>query len=86
MITIELYEMARRLAGVAEVHLEAGTLRQALAALARVHPALTPDVIVGDELAATWRAGLDGRAWLTDPDHPLAPGDRLVLVSAIAGG
>ena len=86
MITIELYEMARRLAGVPTVEVDAATLRDALSLLGAAHPALVPDVVANGVLAKDWRAGLDGKTWLTNPDHPLAPGDRLVLVSAIAGG
>lgn len=86
MITIELYEMARQIAGVREVSVEAATLRQALAALAAAHPELEPDVLRGDELAPAWRAGLHGRTWITDADAPLTDGDRIMLVSAIAGG
>ncbi len=86
MITFELYEMARQIAGVAEVQVEARTLREALRALAGAHPELEPDVVRGDALAPVWRAGLHGKQWITDPDHPLEPGARVVLVSAIAGG
>ena len=86
MIRIELYEMARHLAGVAQVEVEAATLAEALAALRRAHPALEPDVVVGDRLAAHWRASLAGGPWLQDPHAALSPGDVLVLVSALAGG
>lgn len=86
MITIELYEMARQIAGVAEFRVEAGTLREALAALCSMHPELDPDVVRGDVLAPVWRAGLHGKQWITDPDHALEAGARIVLVSAIAGG
>ncbi len=86
MITVELYEVARRLAGVAEVELQATTLREALIALAARHPALEPDVVRDGALAPHWRAGLGGRTWIEDADHPLEPGDRVVLVSAIVGG
>ena len=86
MITIELYEVARRLTGVSELQVEAATLREALLALAAAQPALVPDVVHEGTLAPHWRAGLGGRTWIDDPEHPLSDGDRLVLVSAIAGG
>lgn len=86
MIRVELYEGARQLAGVASLDVEAATLGEALSAVARRHPALEPRVIEGDRLARHWRASLNGRHWIEDPQTPLAPGDALVLVSALAGG
>ena len=86
MIRVELYEMARHLAGVAAVEVEAGTLAEVLAAVRRRHPELEPQVIVGDRLAAQWRASIDGGPWIEDPVTVLSPGDVLVLVSALAGG
>ena len=86
MIRVEFFEMARRLAGTREIEVHATTLREALAAVAAAYPALVPDVIRGDVLAPHWRAGLDGRTWLTDPDHPLRNGQTLQLISALAGG
>jgi molybdopterin converting factor small subunit len=86
MIRIELYEMARHLAGVARADVEATTLAEALRALREAYPALEPDVLVEDRLAPNWRASLGGGPWLEDPFTPLSPGDVLVLVSALAGG
>ena len=78
--------MARRLAGAREIDVEATTLREALVATAAAYPALVPDVIRNGVLAPHWRAGLDGRTWLDDPDHPLHDGQTLQLISALAGG
>jgi molybdopterin converting factor small subunit len=86
MIRIELYEMARHLAGIAHVDVEAATLEDALAALRAAHPQLEPDVLRGNRLAPTWRVSLGGGRWLEDPLTPLSSGEVLVLVSALAGG
>ncbi len=86
MITVELFEVARQRAGVAHVTVQAATLREALTAVCTAHPELAPDVIQDGVLATHWRAGLDGHAWLADPDHPLSDGDHVILVSALAGG
>ena len=86
MIRVEFFEMARRLAGAAEIEVEAARLREALAAVAAAYPTLVPDVIRGDVLAPHWRAGLDGRTWINDPDQTLRDGDSLQLISALAGG
>ncbi len=86
MIRVELYEVARRLAGVASLEVEASTLGEALQAVRLRYPVLEPDVIVGRRLAPQWRASRNGREWIEDPDTPLEVGDALVLVSALAGG
>jgi len=86
VIRVELYEVARQRAGVAAVEVEAATLGEALTAVRRLHPALEPEVIVGDRLASHWRASIDGGPWIEDPVTALSPGDVLVLVSALAGG
>lgn len=86
MIRVELYEVARRLAGVADLQVEATTLGQALDAVRTRYPMLEPDVIVGDRLAPQWRASRNGREWIEDPATQLKDGDALVLVSALAGG
>jgi molybdopterin converting factor small subunit len=86
VIRVELYETARRLAGVAQVDVEARTLGEALREVARRHPALLGPVIDGDRPARLWRASVGGRAFVEDPGTPLADGDAVILVSALAGG
>ncbi len=85
-VRVELYEGARQLAGVEAVTVEAATLGEALAALVAAHPALAGRVVDGDKLATHWRANRNGDAFLQDPQAPLAPGDTLLVVSALAGG
>ena len=86
LVRIELYEMARLLAGVETLEVEAHTLGEALAAVRAQHPALDPQVIVGERLAPHWRVSRNGGPWIEAPETPLEPGDTLVLVSALAGG
>ncbi len=86
MIRVELYEVARRIAGVADIEIEAATLGEALSAVRTRFPALEPDVIVGNRLATHWRVSRNGRDWIEAPETPLEAGDALVLVSALAGG
>lgn len=85
-VRVELYEMARRLAGRTEFHVAAKTLGEALDALRRRHRALEGPVLTADGLAGHWRASVGGRTFTTDVATPLSPGDRVVLVSALAGG
>jgi molybdopterin converting factor small subunit len=86
VIRVELYEMARRLAGVPFVDVEAQTLGEALAEAARRVPALRGEVIDGDRPGPRWRASVGGRRFVDDPATPLSDGDSIVLVSALAGG
>ncbi len=85
-VTIELYEMARRLAGRERVEVEARDLGEALRALGRRHPPLVGPVLAADGLAPHWRASVGGGRFTTDPATPLAPGDAVILLSALAGG
>jgi molybdopterin converting factor small subunit len=85
-VTLELYGIARRRAGVAEVDVAAGTLGEALAGLERRFPALSGEVVAGGRLAAHWRASVEGRAFVDDPATPLPPGARVAILSGLAGG
>lgn len=86
MVTIELYGVARLRAGRTEVEVEARSLAEALAALGAACPVLVPAVVAGERLAPSWMVALNGAQITADPATPLADGDRLVLVSADAGG
>lgn len=85
-ITIEMFEMARRLAGRPELAQPPGTLRQILVRLAERFPALEGPIIEGGCLVSHWRASLDGARFLVDPDTPIPAGSRLLLLGAITGG
>lgn len=86
MIRVELYEMARRLAGREVVEVEAATLREALEAVRRACAPLDGPVLTPEGLATHWRASINGRVFEADLDVPLEDGDAVVLVSALAGG
>jgi len=86
-LTVELYDVARARAGCSEARVHADTLGGALLALADRHPALVPDVLDRDGRPARhWRVSLDGRTFTDDPATALGAGQRLVLLSALAGG
>jgi molybdopterin converting factor small subunit len=85
-IVLELYGVARRRAGRAEIGVEAGTLGEALLALARAAPALEGEVVRDGRLLSEWRASLDAQEFVDAPATPLPDGSRLLLFSAIAGG
>jgi molybdopterin-guanine dinucleotide biosynthesis protein A len=74
-ISIAAFGTLRRLLGFRETTVRASTLGAALAALPRLDPAEQRVVVA-----------LNGERFQNDPLAPLAAGDRLVLVTADAGG
>ena len=85
-VRVEFFEGARTRAGLPSVEVEATTLGEALAAAERTCPGLAPDVVRAGRLAPHWRASVNGRGFVEDPATPLAPGDAVLLLSALAGG
>ena len=85
-VRIELFEGARRRAGIASFEVEAATLGEALLAAERQCPALAPDIVHAGRLAPHWRASIGGRRFVEDPATLLTDGDAVLLLSALAGG
>ena len=85
-ITIELFGIARRRAGLAAADIDAATLGEALRALAARHPLLEGEVVRDGAVVAPWRVSLEGIRFLTDGAEPLVEGTRLVVLSSLAGG
>ncbi|HKE86994.1 MAG TPA: MoaD/ThiS family protein [Vicinamibacterales bacterium] len=82
---VEFLGIPRERAGLAELQVEAGTLGQLLGALAERCPALG-ELITDDRLHPSIAANLNGDAFVSDPATPLADDDRLLILSADAGG
>ena len=82
---VEFLGIPRERAGVAEVELDAETLGQALTSVVARFPALR-ELITADRLHSSIAANLNGDVFVTDPNTSLAAGDRLLLLSADAGG
>ena len=85
-VTVELYGVPRMRAGRAEVRAPAGTVAELLAALERECPALAGLRQADGRPARHYLLSLDGRVFLTEPGQELRPGDRVLLLSADAGG
>lgn len=85
-VVVELYGVAARRAGRAEVEVEGRTLKEALADLGRRVPALEGEVVRRGGLAPHWIASLDGRCFTEDVGLRLVPRARVMLLSSIAGG
>lgn len=85
-VIVELYGVPRLRAGRPELHVSAATVGEALAAVAAVCPALANLQQVDGRLHPTYLLSLDGERFITDLSQRLRPGDRLILLSADAGG
>lgn len=86
IITIELFGVPRARAGVPEIVVSASTVAQALGEVIQVHPKLA-DILKSDgSVAPQYLLSLNGQCFVADLSHPLQSGDRLLLLSADAGG
>jgi molybdopterin converting factor small subunit len=82
---VEFLGIPRERAGISEVEIDAATLGQAVATLAIRFPSLR-ELIVGGRLHASVAANLNGDRFVSDPETSLTATDRLLLLSADAGG
>ncbi len=82
---IEFLGIPRERAGLSEIEVDADCLGQALTRMATRLPRLG-DLIEGDRLHPSIAANLNGDRFVCDPATPLAAGDRLLILSADAGG
>jgi molybdopterin converting factor small subunit len=82
---VEFLGIPRERAGMAELEIEADTLGQLLESLVMRCPALA-ELITVDRLHPSLAANLNGDEFVSDPATPLADDDRLLILSADAGG
>ena len=82
---VELLGVPRERAGVAELELQADTLGQLLAALAVQFPSLG-ELISANRLQPSVVANLNGDRFVSDPRTQLGKDDRVLILSADAGG
>jgi len=84
-ITVEFYGIPRQRAGRAEATIEARTVGDLLLAVERICPDLT--LLDSDgRIVPHVRVSLGGQRFLTDPGEELAPGERVLILGADAGG
>ena len=84
-VTVEFFGVPRLRAGRAELDLPPGTVRETLTAVERACPGLAGLVQAG-RLAPHYLLSVNGSRFGPDLDEALRPGDRLLLLSADAGG
>ncbi len=85
-VTVELFGIPRQRAGRAELAVRAGTVGELLAEVTRTCPALSGLVRADGRLSPQYLLSLDGQRFLQEPHELLRPGDRVLLLSADAGG
>jgi molybdopterin converting factor small subunit len=85
-VTVEFYGVPRLRAGRAELAVAAGTVAAVLAAVEASCPGLKGLVTAGGRLDPHYLLSVDGRRFVSDGREPLRPGERLLLLSADAGG
>ena len=82
---VEFLGIPRERAGVSELVIEAETLGQLVRTLAARFPALA-ELISADRLHRSLTANLNGDEFVSDPATPLRTTDRVLILSADAGG
>jgi molybdopterin converting factor small subunit len=82
---VEFLSVPRRLAGTTQVEIQAETLGQLLITLATQFPSLGK-FISEDRLHPSLVASLNGDQFVSDPGTVLGENDRVLILSADAGG
>jgi sulfur-carrier protein len=85
IVTVELFGVPRLRAGRSELRVRGGTVAEALAALEQECPGLAGLVREG-RLNPHYLLSIDGHCFVADLDQGMEPGNRLLLLSADAGG
>jgi molybdopterin converting factor small subunit len=96
---VEFLGVSRDRAGIAEMDVEADTLGRLLGTLASRMPGLAELIVVdrlprhdanaasrGPRLHPSLAANLNGDRFISDPETPLGDDDRVLILSADAGG
>lgn len=84
-VTVEFFGMARRRAGRPALELRAATVADALAVTMHECPDIGP-LLAGDALAPQFLASINAGPFLNDLSASLSDGDRVLVLSADAGG
>jgi molybdopterin converting factor small subunit len=85
-VTVEFFGIPRYRAGRAELVVPVGTVAELLAAVERTCPGLKGLVRAGGTLAPHYLLSVNGERFITQLSERVEPGERLLLLSADAGG
>ena len=82
---VEFLAIPRRLAGISQIEVQADSLGQLLSTLAVQFPSLGT-FISSNRLHPSLVANLNGDRFIIDPETELGENDRVLILSADAGG
>jgi molybdopterin converting factor small subunit len=85
-VVVEFFGIPRQRAGRAELAVPVGTVAQTLAAVERACPGLAGLLQADGRLSPHYLLSVNGQHFVTDLNEPLGPADRMLLLSADAGG
>jgi hypothetical protein len=85
-VIVEFFGMPRLRAGRSELRVAATTIAEVLGQVERSCPGLTGLVRADGRLEPHYLLSIDGQRFVTDINKKLAGGERLLLLSADAGG
>lgn len=85
-VTVEFFGVPRLRAGRAELGVAAGTVLEVLSAVERACPGLAGLVKAGGRLNPHYLVSVSGDRFVIDTGLPVAAGERVLLLSADAGG
>ena len=86
LVTVEFFGIPRQRAGRAELTARAGTVAELLQSVEQSCPGLNGLRQADGRLSPHYLLSVDGQRFVTDLHEGLRPGDRLLLLSADAGG
>jgi hypothetical protein len=86
LVTIEFFGIPRQRAGRAELAIAAGTISELLKSVEQSCPGLKGLRQADGRLSPHYLLSIDGRQFVTDMRQEVRPGERLLLLSADAGG
>ncbi len=85
-VIVEFFGVPRHRAGRAELRVAAGTVAEVLARVGCACPGLTGLTRPDGRLAPHYLLSVDGQRFVTDMREEIRGGERLLLLSADAGG
>jgi molybdopterin converting factor small subunit len=85
-VTVEFYGIPRQRAGVAELQASARTVGDLLGVVEHACPGLAGLLRPDGRLTPHYLLSINGQHFVNDVNELLRPGDRLLLLSADAGG
>lgn len=85
-VIVEFFGLPRLRAGQAELAVQTGSVRAILSEVRNRCPALSDLLTADGQLSPHYLLSIDGHAFVSELSSDLAPGTRLLLLSADAGG